>query len=70
MKPTEFMGFLHTLENMKCNTRHSWTHTGRHESVAEHTFRVCCMAFLLEREFPGLDTVSYTHLTLPTIRLV
>ena len=55
MKPTEFMDFLHTLENMKCNTRHSWTHTGRHESVAEHTFRVCCMAFLLEREFPGLD---------------
>lgn len=49
------MGFLHTLENMKCNTRHSWTHTGRHESVAEHTFRVCCMAFLLEREFPELD---------------
>ena len=55
MKPTEFMDFLHTLENMKCNTRHSWTHTGRHESVAEHTFRVCCMAFLLEREFPELD---------------
>ena len=49
------MDFLHTLENMKCNTRHSWTHTGRHESVAEHTFRVCCMAFLLEREFPELD---------------
>ena len=49
------MDFLHTLENMKCNTRHSWTHTGRHESVAEHTFRVCCMAFLLEKEFPELD---------------
>ena len=49
------MDFLHILENMKCNTRHSWTHTGRHESVAEHTFRVCCMAFLLEKEFPELD---------------
>lgn len=55
MKPAEFMDFLHILENMKCNTRHSWTHTGRHESVAEHTFRVCCMALLLEGEFPELD---------------
>ena len=55
MKPAEFMDFLHVLENMKCNTRHGWTHTGRHESVAEHTFRVCCMALLLEDEFPELD---------------
>ena len=55
MKPAVFMDFLHILENMKCNTRHSWTHTGRHESVAEHTFRVCCMALLLEGEFPELD---------------
>lgn len=55
MKPAEFMDFVHILENMKCNTRHGWTHTLRHESVAEHTFRVCCMALLLEWEFPELD---------------
>ena len=53
MKPAEFMDFLHVLENMKCNTRHGWTHTGRRESVAEHTFRVCCMALLLEEETAG-----------------
>ena len=55
MKPEEFMAFLHILENLKCNTRHSWTHTGRHESVAEHTCRLACMALLLEGEFPELD---------------
>ena len=55
MKPTEFMDFLHTLENMKCNTRHSWTHTGRHESVAEHSWRLALTALFLRDEFPALD---------------
>ena len=64
MKPAEFMDFLHVLENMKCNTRHGWTHTGRRESVAEHTFRVCCMALLLEDEFPELDMVRVLKMCL------
>ena len=55
MTTHEFMDFLHILERMKCNTRHCWTSTGRHESVAEHSFRLCCMAFLLRGEFPQLD---------------
>lgn len=49
------MDFLHILERMKCNTRHCWTSTGRHESVAEHSFRLCCMAFLLRGKYPELD---------------
>ena len=64
MKPAEFMDFLHVLENMKCNTRHGWTHTGRRESVAEHTFRGCCMALLLEDEFPELDMVRVLKMCL------
>ena len=55
MKPAEFMDFLHILENLKCGTRHGWTHTLRRESVAEHSFRLACMALLLSGEFPELD---------------
>src|SRR5699024_12679103 len=47
--------FLHILERLKCNTRHGWTSTGRRESVAEHSYRLCAMAFLLRNEFPELD---------------
>ena len=60
-----FLDFLHILERLKCNTRHSWTSTGRHETVAAHTWRLAVMALLLRDE-----PVSYTHLTLPTILLV
>ena len=55
MTAREFMDFLHILERLKCNTRHGWTCTGRRESVAEHSYRLCAMAFLLRNEFPELD---------------
>ena len=55
MTVREFMDFLHVLERLKCNTRHGWTSTGRRESVAEHSYRLCAMAFLLKDEFPGID---------------
>ena len=58
------MDFLHILENMKCNTRHGWTHTGRRESVAEHSFRVACMALLLTDEFPELDMAKVVRMCL------
>ena len=53
---TEF--FLETMdvaERLKCNTRHSWTSSGRHESVAEHSWRLCLMAFFMRDEYPTLD---------------
>lgn len=50
-----YMDFLHIIENLKCSTRHSWTSSGRHESVAEHSFRLALMAFLAKDEFPGAD---------------
>ncbi len=55
MEPNEFLRFLGLLENLKCNTRHSWTSTGRHETVAAHSWRLCVMAFLLKDELPGVD---------------
>lgn len=55
MQIEKVLEFLHVAEKMKCNTRHSWTSSGRHESVAEHTFRMMVFAWLIRDEFPGLD---------------
>ncbi len=46
---------MHTIENLKNATRHSWTSTGRHESVAEHSWRMTMMAYLMKDEFPEAD---------------
>ncbi len=43
------------VEKLKCNTRHSYTSTGRHESVAEHTCRLSLMAYFVQDEFPEAD---------------
>ena len=47
--------FLHDLELLKSVTRHSWTSSGRQESVPEHSWRMALMAIVLEEEFPKLD---------------
>lgn len=55
MKHRDFIDFLHVIEKLKCNTRHSWTSSGRRESVAEHTYRLAVMAMLCEDEYPEID---------------
>ena len=55
MNPREYIHFLSTIEKLKCNTRHSWTSSGRHESVAEHSWRLAVMALLCADEYPDLD---------------
>ena len=40
MEPSKYLSILHTAEQLKNQTRHSLTSSGRHESVAEHTFRL------------------------------
>lgn len=47
--------FLDVMERMKDNTRHSWTSGGRHESVAEHSWRTALMALLMKDEFAQAD---------------
>lgn len=42
-------------ERLKCNLRHSWTSSGRQESVAEHSWRLALLAALVAGEFPGID---------------
>ena len=55
MKPTELLDILRVAEKLKCNTRHCYTSTGRHESVAEHSWRIALMAMLIASEFPEAD---------------
>ena len=55
MEPKELLDFLHIAEKLKCNTRHSYTSSGRHESVAEHSWRLALMAFLMKDQIPGTD---------------
>lgn len=51
----KYIEFLNVIEKLKCNTRHSWTSSGRHESVAEHSWRLAVMAILCADEYPNLD---------------
>ena len=55
MTHKELIDILHVAERLKCNTRHCFTSTGRHESVAEHSWRISLMAMLLKSEFPEAD---------------
>jgi len=55
MEHGKYIEFLNTIEKLKCNTRHSWTSSGRHESVAEHSWRLAVMAMLCADEYPELD---------------
>ena len=56
MQPRNLIEFLHIIEKLKCNTRHSWTSSGRQESVAEHCWRLAVMALLVTDEFPEVDS--------------
>ncbi len=55
MDQRKYIEFLNVIEKLKCNTRHSWTSTGRHESVAEHSWRLAVMAMLCADEYPNID---------------
>ncbi len=55
MTPQDYIQFLNAIEKLKCNTRHSWTSSGRQESVAEHSWRLSVMAMLCADEYPQLD---------------
>ena len=62
MDQTELAGilaFLRGAEGLKTATRSGWTSTGRPESVAEHTWRLCLLALVLR---PGLPEVDFARL--------
>lgn len=55
MQPKRLIEFMGVIEKLKCNTRHSWTSSGRRESVAEHSWRLAVLAMLCKDEYPELD---------------
>lgn len=58
MTPTELNGivdFLRAAEALKMERRSAHTSDGEPESVAAHTWRLCLMALVFEREAPGID---------------
>lgn len=55
MKVEDYIKLVDLFEAMKRNTRHSWLSDGRHESVAEHSWRLAAMAYFVKDEFPEAD---------------
>lgn len=55
MEPRKLIDIMATAERLKDATRHCYTSGGRHESVAEHSWRAALMAFFLRDEFPEAD---------------
>lgn len=49
MDVRKFLDIMSVAEQLKNNTRHSWTSSNRHESVAEHSWRLSLMAYCLIR---------------------
>ena len=55
MEAREYLEIMHVAERLKDATRHCYTSGGRHESVAEHSWRLALMAFFLRDAFPEAD---------------
>lgn len=64
MEIAKYLNILETAERLKDTTRHSYTSGGRHESVAEHSWRLCLMAYFLRDEFPELNMDKVLHMCL------
>lgn len=47
MGPKDILQFLHEIEKLKSELRHSWLSNGRQESVAEHSRRLGLMVMLM-----------------------
>ena len=55
MDVKELLSILHLAEKLKDVPRHAYTSGGRRESVAEHSWRISLMAYLVSDEFPEAD---------------
>lgn len=55
MEAGKLLEVLHLAERLKDTTRHCYTSGGRHESVAEHSWRISLMAYFVKDEFPEAD---------------
>lgn len=51
----QILTFLRVAERLKTVLRSGWTSAGQRESVAEHTWRLCLMAFVFADRYPEVD---------------
>ena len=61
MKQAELAGilaFLNGAEQLKQTLRSAHTSNGRQESTAEHTWRLCLMVMLFEKQFSDIDMLK------------
>ena len=47
--------FIREAERLKNVHRSAYTSTGKQESTAEHTWRLCLLSMVFESEFAGID---------------
>ena len=62
MEPRTLLDILTVAERLKDTTRHCYTSGGRRESVAEHSWMMTLMSFLLRSEFPDADMDKVTRM--------
>lgn len=55
MKAKKLLEIVSLAEKLKNTTRHCYTSSGRHESVAEHSWMMTLIAFFMKDEFPEAD---------------
>lgn len=63
-KYLNFLQFFNNIEKLKSVTRHSWTSSGRQESVPDHSWRMAVMALAFADEFPEIDINKVIKLVL------
>lgn len=56
------LAFIQRAERLKDTLRSAHTSGGRRESTAEHTWRLCLMAMVFEREFGAVDVARLLKL--------
>lgn len=64
MEAAKLLELLHLAEKLKDTTRHCYTSGGRHESVAEHSWRMTLMAYWVSDEFPEADLLKILKMCL------
>jgi putative hydrolases of HD superfamily len=57
-----YLAVLRAAGALKDTLRNSWTGGGRRESAAEHSWRLCLMAVLLEEQLEGIDVARLLRL--------
>ncbi len=60
----KIMRFVQEAEQLKNTMRQCWSSTGKQESTAEHTWRLCLMVMLFEKYLPQLDTLKLMKMCL------